>query len=183
MASMLRTIALFSSSRRLGNTGQLLDRIALPLNIEVVDLASLRLSPYDYDHHNRDDDFEPLMQRVLAHDQIIFATPIYWYSVSPTMKVYLDRISDYLELPDLLPEGRRLRGKNAYVVCTSISDDPSETFMNAFRETFDYLGMHFGGVVHINCQDGSLPAIHASMAAEFAALVRAAGPARANAPI
>ena len=60
---MLNTIALFSSSRRSGNTGQFMDRIASELAIEVVDLAKLRLSPYDYDHRNRDDDFEPLMER------------------------------------------------------------------------------------------------------------------------
>jgi hypothetical protein len=65
------------------------------------------------------------------------------------MKIFLDRISDFLELPDLLSEGRKLRGKNAYVVCTSISDEPSVAFMGAFFETFNYLGMHFGGVARV----------------------------------
>lgn len=174
---MLSTIALLSSSRRLGNTGRLMDRIALELNIDVVDLTTLRMSSYDYDHRNRDDDFEPLMKRVLAHDQIIFATPIYWYAVSPAMKVFLDRFSDLLDLPDLLPEGRRLRGKNAYVVCTSICDEPSVEFMGAFRETFNYLGMHFAGMEHVNCQDGYLPAVHDSQAVAFAGVVRDAVPA------
>jgi multimeric flavodoxin WrbA len=173
---MLSTIALLSSSRRLGNTGQLIDRIALDLDIEVVDLASLRMSAYDYAHRNRGDEFEPLMRRVLGHDQIIFATPIYWYAVSPAMKVFLDRISDLLELPDLLSAGRRLRGKNAYVVCTSISEEASPAFMEAFLETFGYLGMHFGGVAHVDCRDGYLPAVHDPQAVAFARLVRAAVP-------
>src|SRR5882762_3449012 len=155
---MLGTIALLSSSRRLGNTGRLIDRIASELNIEVVDLAGQRMSSYDYVHLNRNDDFEPLMKRVLAHDQIIFATPIYWYAVSPAMKVFLDRISDLLELPDLLSEGRRLREKKAYVVCTSIYDEAPESFMSAFRDTFSYLGMDFSGVAHANCRDGYIPA-------------------------
>jgi multimeric flavodoxin WrbA len=171
---MFSTIALFSSSRRLGNTGQLIDRIASVLNIEVVDLAEQRISPYDYDHRNRDDDFEPLMRRVLAHDQVVFATPIYWYAVSPAMKVFLDRISDFLDLPDLLAEGRRLRGKNAYVVCTSVGDEPSAEFLGAFRETFLYLGMRFGGVAHANCHAGYLPAEHEPVAVAFAELVKAA---------
>jgi hypothetical protein len=92
------------------------------------------------------------------------------------MKVFLDRISDLLELPDLLSEGRRLRGKNAYVVCTSICDEPSVEFTGAFLETFHYLGMHFGGVAHVNCRDGYLPAVHDSEAVAFAALVREAVP-------
>lgn len=171
---MLATTILFSSSRRNGNTGRFIDRIASELSIEVLDLSSLRIAPYDYDHRNRHDDFEPLMDRVLSHSQIIFATPIYWYATSPAMKVFLDRISDCLELPDLLPKGRRLRGKNAYVVCTSNCDQPSASFTDAFRETFDYLGMHFGGVAHVNCADGYSPADHDSDAVAFAARVREA---------
>jgi multimeric flavodoxin WrbA len=170
------TIALLASSRRLGNTGRLMDRIATELGIEVVDLARLRLSAYDYDHLNRDDDFEPLIKRVLSHDHIIFASPIYWYAVSPAMKVFLDRLSDLLELPELLSEGRRLRGKKAYVVCTSVGDEPSPQFMGAFLETFRYLGMRFGGVAHINCHDGYLPAAHESEALAFAAIVGAQDP-------
>jgi NAD(P)H-dependent FMN reductase len=171
---MLSTIALFSSSRRNGNTGKLIDRIALDLSIEVVNLDTLRISPFDYEHRNRSDDFEPLMRRALDHDQIIFATPVYWYAVSPAMKVFLDRISDFLELTDLLAEGRRLRGKNAYVVCTSISDQPSAAFMEAFGETFDYLGMRFGGMAHVNCQDGYVPAAHDPEALRFANRLRGA---------
>jgi multimeric flavodoxin WrbA len=171
---MRDTIALFASSRRNGNTGRFMDRIASELSIEVVDLASLRMTAYDYDHLNRHDDFEPLMERVLCHEQIIFATPIYWYGVSPAMKVFLDRLSDLLELPDLLAAGRRLRGKDAYVVCTSVCDAPSPAFMGAFRETFDYLGMSFGGMAHANCVEGYLPAVHDAEALAFATLVRGA---------
>jgi multimeric flavodoxin WrbA len=168
---MLSTIALFSSARRLGNTGRLIDRIASELNIEVVDLGRQRMSAYDYEHRNRDDDFEPLIRHVLAHDQIIFASPIYWYAVTPAMKLFLDRLSDLLDVPDLLDEGRRLRGKNAYVVCTSVGDQPAGAFMEAFLDTFNYLGMHFGGVVHINCQEGFLAAMHDAAAGAFAQLV------------
>lgn len=109
------------------------------------------------------------------HEQIIFATPIYWYAVSSAMKIFLDRISDFLELPDLLCQGRRLRGKNAFIVCTSISDEPSLAFISSFRETFEYPGMHFGGVAHINCQDGCLRNMHEADASAFSALVRDAG--------
>lgn len=165
---MLATIALFASSRRHGNTGQLMDRIASELGIEVVDLSALSISAYDYQHRNRTDDLEPLMKRVLVFEQIIFATPVYWYAVSPPMKVFLDRISDFLELPELLDEGRRLRGKRAYVVCTSIYDEVPSSFIGAFVDTFNYLGMHFGGVAHANCRDGYEPARHDAVAAAFA---------------
>ena len=171
---MLSTIALFASARRHGNTGRLIDRIAAELAIEVLDLGSLRISPFDYDHRNRDDDFEPLMRRVLEHEQVVFASPVYWYAVSAPMKVFLDRLSDYLDLPDLIPEGRRLRGRIGYVACTSICEEPAAEFMGAFRETFQYLGMHFGGAVHVDCHDGYVPARHDPAAMSFAERVRRA---------
>jgi multimeric flavodoxin WrbA len=165
-------IALFSSSRRNGNTGQLMDCIAKELDIEVVDLATKNISAYDYEHRNRNDDFEPLMKRILGFDRIIFASPVYWYAVSPAMKVFLDRISDFLDLPDLLQDGRRLRGKSAYVVCTSIYDEAPASFMGAFLDTFNYLGMRFGGAAHANCRDGYVPDRHDAEAAAFAGRMR-----------
>lgn len=165
-------IALFSSSRRHGNTGQLIDHIAGELAIEVVDLATLNMSSYDYEHRNRNDDFEPLMRRLLKFEQLIFASPVYWYSVPSAMKLFLDRLSDYLELPDLLDEGRRLRGKQAYIVCTSICAKPPASFIHTFVDTFEYLGMHYGGVAHANCEDGYVPARHDTEAATLIQRVR-----------
>jgi multimeric flavodoxin WrbA len=94
------------------------------------------------------------MTHILKFDSIIFASPVYWYAVSPPMKTFIDRISDLLEVPELLDQGRRLRGKTAYVVCTSIYDEPPRSFIDAFKETFCYLGMNFGGYVHANCDSG-----------------------------
>lgn len=169
---MTRAIALFASARRHGNTGAFMDHIAGELGIEVVDLGALRIAPYDYGHGNRDDDFEPLMRRVLAYDHIVFASPVYWYAVSSPMKVFLDRVTDFLDLPELLDDGRRLRGKTGYVVCTSIYDATPRPFVDAFRDTFEYLGMHFGGIAHVNCADGYHPARHDAAADAFAHLLK-----------
>jgi multimeric flavodoxin WrbA len=165
-------IALFASARRHGNTGAFMDRIAAELGIEVVDLAALDIAPYDYEHRHRDDDFEPLMRRALDFDRLIFASPVYWYAVSPPMKAFLDRITDFLDLPELLAEGRRLRGKIGYVVCTSIYDEVPAPFLGAFLDTFDYLGMRFGGIAHANCVNGHDFAKHEAAALAFARAVR-----------
>jgi multimeric flavodoxin WrbA len=149
-----QTIALFASARRHGNTGRLMDSVAKQLKIEVVDLGEANISAYDYEHRNRGDDFEPLLEHVLRHDQILFASPVYWYAASPPMKIFIDRISDLLDLPELRDKGRQLRRKRAFVLCTSIEDDIPRTFIDAFRETFEYLGMQYGGYAHLNCRDG-----------------------------
>ena len=152
------TIALFASSRRHGNTGRLMDQVAS-----------------DYEYRNRGDDFETLIGRVLGFEQIVFASPVYWYSMSLPMKVFIDRISDLLDLEDLLEQGRRLRGKTAFVVRTSICEAAAPEFVGTFSETFGYLGMCFGGVLHANCQNGYEPGNYQRDIREFVARVASAG--------
>ena len=151
---MSSAITLFSSSRRNGNTGTLINLVAHKTGMEVIDLDKANISPFDYEHKNKGDDFLPLMEKVLTYENIIFASPVYWYAVSPAMKIFLDRISDLLTFPDLLDMGRKLREKNGYIVSTSISQEISPIFIGAFVKTFDYLGMNYGGFLHMNCEDG-----------------------------
>ncbi len=154
------TVALFASARRHGNTGQLMDRVASEVRIDIVDLAGKNISAFDYQHRNRQDQFESLIDHVLSFEQIIFASPVYWYSVCPPMKTFLDRISDLLELPDLLIKGRQLRGKDVQVLCTSVEDQAALSFVDAWRQTCNYLGMNYCGLLHANCRDGYLPALY-----------------------
>ncbi len=151
---MSNTIVLFSSSRRNGNTGQLLDHVVNRDNAHIMDLSTFSISEYDYEHKNINDDFLTVIKKVLTYDKIIFASPVYWYAVTPTMKTFLDRISDLLDVPDLLNLGRQLKGKKAYVLSTSISHDISSSFINCFKDTFNYLGMEYGGYLHANCSNG-----------------------------
>jgi len=151
---MSNTIVLFSSSRRNGNTGKLLDQVINQVDAHIIDLATFNISEYDYEHKNINDDFLAVIKKVLTYDKIIFASPVYWYAVTPTMKTFLDRISDLLDIPDLLNLGRQLKGKKAYVVATSISQGISSSFINCFKGTFNYLGMEYGGHLHADCSDG-----------------------------
>ncbi|MDT8399620.1 MAG: NAD(P)H-dependent oxidoreductase [Pseudomonadales bacterium] len=151
---MKSTIILFASARRHGNTGKLADRIATALNAPVIDLGQRRISGFDYSHGNRHDDFEPLMEAVLTYRQLVFASPIYWYAVAPAMKIFLDRLTDYLDLPDLCDKGRLLRSKTGFVICTSNLERADGSFMDAFKKTFAYLGMRYGGAIHADCSQG-----------------------------
>jgi len=152
-----------------------MDDVADRLSIDVAGLSEKEISPYDYEHKNRSDAFEPLMERILLHDQIIFASPVYWYAVSAQMKVFLDRISDLLDLPELLEHSRQLRNKCAYVPCTSIYEEVLEPFIGAFRDTFDYLGVRFGGHLHANCRDGYVAQAYEREISEFVECVRSYG--------
>jgi multimeric flavodoxin WrbA len=167
------TIALFSSGRRKGNTGQLMDRIAGELQIEVVDLAEKSISPFDYQHRNRNDDFEWLIRHVVGFDQIIFASPVYWYAAAGPMKIFIDRLSDLLDVPELFALGRALGGKTAYVVCTSVEEEVSAHFLGAFRDTFTYLGMNLGACIHADCRNGYMAERYEDDVRDFIDRVRA----------
>ena len=166
-----KTIALFASSRRDGNTGQLIDSIMQKAKMEFVDLTTRDITPYDYAHKNIGDDFLPLMDEILRHDKIIFVTPVYWYGPSAQMKVFIDRLSDLLDVEHLKDKGRALRAKTAFIACTSISADADDVFLGGFKNTFEYMGMNFGGYIHAQCQEDFAPAHHADQIGAFIAKI------------
>jgi multimeric flavodoxin WrbA len=150
---MSKSVILFSSSRRNGNTGKLTDDLARLSNTEVIDLKDYNISEYDYEHKNINDDFIALFKQLMNYQNIVFASPVYWDAVAPGMKIFLDRISDLLDIDDLLPLGRQLREKQGFVLTTSIQEEVSAPFLGAFQSAFDYLGMEYNGCLHIDCKD------------------------------
>ena len=134
---------LLASSRSDGNTRHLLDQ-AFPSGIAALeDLATLKVGFYSYTFENEADDFFPLINRMLAHDTWVIATPVYWYTMSAAAKAFLDRLTDLLEIHKA--EGRRLRGKSLAVLATGTEATLPASFDEPFRLTCGYLGMHFRG--------------------------------------
>jgi len=166
------TIAIFASARRNGNTGKLIDWVADELEIDVIDLSGKNISPYDYEHKNIDDDFMVIMNHLLKYRNIIFVTPVYWYAASAQMKIFIDRTSDFLDLEELKNIGRKLKDKTAYIVCTSISSEADGSFLNAFKDTFGYLGMNYGGHLHADCNNGYRPDEYKEDVEKFVQLVK-----------
>lgn len=169
---MSKTIAVFASARRNGNTGKFIDHIASTLDINIIDLSEKDISPYDYEHKNLNDDFIPLMNKLLNYEKIIFVTPVYWYGPSAQMKIFIDRTSDFLDVEELKEIGRKLRNKSAYIVCTSISNEADSSFLNSLKDTFGYLGMTYGGHVHANCENGYIQNNYQDDVNKFIALIR-----------
>ena len=94
------------------------------------------------------------MKTLLEFDEIIFASPIYWYAPSAQMKVLLDRITDLLD--DHKGVGRRLRGKRAGILATGATDDVPTCFVEMWVKTFEYLGMHYTSMLYSDCTEGYL---------------------------
>jgi multimeric flavodoxin WrbA len=143
---MPNTIIILGSSRSHGDTRKLADAIIKKTQWDILDLNTIEMSYFDYEHQNQNDDFIPTMQKILTYDNIVFATPVYWYSMSGIMKVFFDRISDLLKIRKDL--GRQLRGKSMAAISCSDDDDLNEEFFMPFSRSADYLGMHYLGDMH-----------------------------------
>lgn len=108
----------------------------------IIDLNDIEMSHYDYAHSNSGDDFLPLMKKIIDnHDIIVLATPVYWYSVSSIMKVFLDRITDLLTIEKDM--GRNLRGKKLYLLASG--GRLPDYFENPIADTCEYLGLEYLG--------------------------------------
>ncbi|MEG0696904.1 MAG: NAD(P)H-dependent oxidoreductase [Algoriella sp.] len=144
-----KKVIILGSSRKNGNTTKIIDEISKEYNIDVVNLSDYNISYYDYESKNIEDDFLPLIKKIIEnHDTFIFATPIYWYNMSGIMKVFFDRFSDLIRIEK--ETGRKLRGKQIGVISNSHDNEIEESFYIPFKKTADYLGMEYLGHAHFN---------------------------------
>ena len=118
------------------------------------------ISPFDYEHKNKDDDFLALAKQLLNYEHLIFATPMYWYSMSGQMKVFFDRLSDLMTIEKNL--GRQLRGKTCSVLATGSDKEPPACFEQPFVLSADYLGMTYQKMFYCWCEEGFIDQEHSA---------------------
>ena len=130
----------------------LVNTIAQAVDATIYNLKDYQISPFDYEHKNIDDDFVALVKELLTYDQIIFASPVYWYTMSAQMKIFVDRISDLLHVKKEI--GRQLRGKSTAIICTGASPQPERSFEEVFINSFKFLSMDYKGMLYCFCEQG-----------------------------
>ncbi|MDY7539350.1 NAD(P)H-dependent oxidoreductase [Undibacterium sp. 5I1] len=145
----MSTVIILGSARNQGNTHQLASYVANDIAATLFNLSDYEISPYEYEHRNRDDDFLLLMNEVLKFEHIILASPIYWYAPSSVMKVFLDRLSDLITIEKSL--GRKLRDKSGSVIATGCDLVPPPCFEQMFQLTYRYLGIDYREMLYCPC--------------------------------
>lgn len=92
-----------------------------------------------------------MLDATLRATDIVLVTPLYWYSVSATAKLYLDYWSGWMELDDLRFK-QRMSSKTLWGV--SVRGDREEHVMEPLegmlRLSAEYLGMSWGGLLRGN---------------------------------
>lgn len=141
-----KPIVLLGSSRSNGETRRAVD-VAFGDQADLVDLAMYDISAYDYGHANRDDDFLKVVDLMLKTDRLVFATPVYWYSMSATMKVFFDRLTDLTEIEKR--KGRALAGKQAWLIATGTDEVLPEGFETPFAGTCAYFDLEYRGAAYM----------------------------------
>lgn len=153
----MQPLIILGSARSDGNTRQVVEYLKELHDCELLDLNDWNFSYYDYQHRNREDDFIRIIERVLQHDTLIFASPIYWYTMSAVMKNFFDRLSDLLKIHK--EKGRQLRGKTMCVISCNGDAEDYPSFAKPFELSADYLGMHYGGYTHTWVSQGELSTV------------------------
>ncbi|MCL7754646.1 NAD(P)H-dependent oxidoreductase [Polaribacter sp. Z022] len=144
---MKNKVIIQASANSFGNTHKIINFLNSDNSFDVIDLKTKNIGCFEYDFSNANDDFLPLMEHIIKnYDTIVFATPVYWYSMSGILKDFFDRMSDLLHFKKEL--GRKLRGKNMAMISNSGENDLRNGFEMPFVESAKYLGMNYKGNIH-----------------------------------
>jgi putative NADPH-quinone reductase len=149
------SVVILGSSRSDGNTSRAVDAALTHSHVEVIDLGPLGIGHYDYQHRNQTDAFLPLIERLSDRQFWILATPVYWYTMSAHMKVFIDRFTDLITIRKDL--GRMLDGKSLAVIASGSDPCLPEGFEFPFRLTCEYLGMKYIGAHYVQMKEDMSP--------------------------
>ena len=153
---MKKGIIILGSANSYKETRKIVSFINEKTNYPIVDLRTKQISGFDYEFRNRNDDFHPLIKEIVNnYELIVFATPVYWYTMSGIMKTFFDRISDCLKIEK--ETGRKLRGMQMAVVSCGSDNKLKAGFYMPFIESTKYLGMDYISNVHCWIEDGTIP--------------------------
>ncbi len=144
-----------ASARSEGDTNKVVNLLKAQTQFEVLDLNTKNINHFSYDFKNENDDFKSIFKHMVTnYDTIVFATPVYWYSMSGILKVFFDRISDFLYHEKDF--GRQLRGMQMASISCNNNSLEIEGFNLPFIKTAEYLGMSYKGHLHTWTQKNTI---------------------------
>ena len=137
------------SARLNGNTQKFISRLTEGFEHDQINLLEHYFLPYSYEStYPSEDQFELLAKEILYHKHIIFATPVYWYSMSSRMKTLFDRLTDWVTLNKEV--GKNLKGKNVKLIAVGTEAELPDGFIVPFLRTANYMEMNFKGHQYFN---------------------------------
>lgn len=160
-----KIVILKGSPRKNGNSAVLADQVAagaeaIGATVESFYLHSMDIQPCDACDSCQgvadvdciiDDDMQMLYPKLREADAVVYASPIYWFTVSAQLKLFMDRCCGFGGETDA-PEDHALAGKRIGVVLTYGGDDPYDSgainAIRTFQDMFDYIPAKIVGIVY-----------------------------------
>lgn len=151
---------ILASARRGGNTETLARRAAESLSPDIAQtwlrLMDLDLPPFEDIRHDGHGvypaptgDLKTLFDATLAATDLVFVTPLYWYSVPAAAKLYLDHWSGWMRVSGA-DFKERMAGKTAWAISVLSDEDRryAEPLIGTLRLSAEYMSMHWGGTLY-----------------------------------
>ncbi len=136
------------STNKKSTTLEILTYLKSNISATLITLSNHNISYFDYEHKNKNDDFQHIAQLMLSADTVIFATPVYWYAMSAQLKTFFDRLNDLITIHK--DWGRKLKGKQTILIATGYQPQLPEGFNVPFKKTSEYFGMNYLGEIYIS---------------------------------
>lgn len=146
---------IYGGTRKSGNTEWLTKQVINGVKVKEFHLSNYQINAIKDHRHSEggfplvDDDYQQLIQEIMTYETLIFATPIYWYSMSGMMKNFIDRWSQTLRDPEMKHFKKCMENKQAYVIAVG-GDQPTIKglpMIQQFQYIFDFIGMKFLGYI------------------------------------
>jgi multimeric flavodoxin WrbA len=155
-----KVVILLGSPRKNGNSAALAEAIAegaAGAELDVFYLHGMKIAPCNACEvcHKAGaegcvikDDMQPLYPKLKQADAIVFASPIYWFTVSAQMKLAVDRCYALLT-----PGGRHaFAGKRIGLALSFGGEDAFDSgcvnAIRAFQDAFRFIGAEITGIVY-----------------------------------
>ncbi|MCE3020773.1 flavodoxin family protein [Staphylococcus pasteuri] len=146
---------LFGGSRPEGNTAQLTQYALENVEHQWIDVTQYQLNPVrDVRHNDKKidsypDDYEQLIKTVLESDVVIFASPIYWYSLSASLKAFIDHWSETM-VDERYSDFKEIMSKKDFRLILVGGDCPkvkSKPCVDQMKYTLEFIGGELAGYI------------------------------------
>lgn len=113
-------------------------------------LARLALPPFTDRRHTAgqypmpEGDLRTLLDATLAATDIVFVSPVYWFSIPATLKTYLDHWSAWMRVPGL-PFKDAMARKTLRLITTSGDRAKAQPMIDSVKLCAQFLAMPWGG--------------------------------------
>jgi len=156
--SQHRFLFVVASSRAEGNSERLARRAATGLASHVqtrwLRLDDLPLPPFHDTRHDAgyvapEGNARQLAEATAWATDLVFVTPVYWYSLPASAKAYLDHWTGWLRIPELKFK-ETMTGRRMWAVVVDSSDPgdgSSDPLIGTLQKTAQYMAMRWGGTL------------------------------------